>query len=127
MITRLTAACRKLRSVMTEATPRVNVAIVDFGLGNLFSVKHACAHAGMEAKITHSHSDILAADVILLPGIGAFGDAIAALESLNLVGPLKDVVAANRILVGICLGMQLLMTESFEFGHHACLGIIEGD
>jgi glutamine amidotransferase len=110
---------------MTEVE-NVQVAIVDYGLGNLFSVKHACAHVGLQAKITSSKEEILEADVVILPGIGAFEDAIAALHNLDLVSPLKDIASSEKILVGICLGMQLLMTESYEFGHHQGLGLIEG-
>ncbi|MGA7678081.1 MAG: imidazole glycerol phosphate synthase subunit HisH [Dehalococcoidia bacterium] len=104
----------------------VRAAITDYGLGNLFSVKHACEHAGMEAIITSSSKEILGADVVILPGVGAFGNAMEALNRLDLVSPLKEVAASNRFLFGICLGMQLLMTESYEFGRHAGLGIIEG-
>lgn len=105
---------------------KVQVAIVDFGLGNLFSVKQACAHAGMEAKITSSHVDLFAADAVILPGVGAFGDAMAALRKLDLVAPLQDVGVSDKWLIGICLGLQLLFTESYEFGKHQGLGIVEG-
>src|SRR5438874_2207153 len=103
-----------------------SVAIVDYGLGNLFSVKQACQHAGLSARITARKHDILEADAVILPGVGAFGDAMAALKALDLVGPLREVAAADKVLVGICLGMQLLMTESYEFGEHRGLDIISG-
>ena len=102
------------------------IAVVDYGLGNLFSVKHACEHEGMEAFVTSSKADILGADGVILPGVGAFGDAMTALQRLDLVGPLREVAAGTRPLVGICLGIQLLMDESFEFGCHEGLGIIPG-
>jgi glutamine amidotransferase len=95
-------------------------------MGNLFSVKHACSHVGLEAAITSSPDDILRAEAVILPGVGAFGDAMKAVERLDLVGVLRDVAASSKPLVGICLGMQLLMTESFEFGRHSGLGIIPG-
>lgn len=106
--------------------PLFRVAIVDYGLGNLYSVKHACAHVGLDAKITSSKRDILEADAVILPGVGAFGDAMQSLHRLDLVSVLRDMAASPKPLVGICLGLQLLMTESYEFGRHQGLGIIEG-
>ncbi len=100
---------------------------MDYGLGNLFSVKHACAHAGMEGHITADRGEIIAADVVFLPGVGAYGDAMRNLRQRDLVGPLQDIAASGGFLVGICLGQQLLMTESYEFGHHQGLNIIRGD
>lgn len=104
----------------------IKVAIVDYGLGNIFSVRHACEHAGMLPDITSSPEEILSADVVILPGMGAFGDAMQALRQLDLVSPLRDVAESGNILVGVCLGLQLLMSESYEFGRHRGLGIIEG-
>jgi glutamine amidotransferase len=106
--------------------PPIQAAIVDYALGNLYSVKQACHQAGMAGSITSSKEEILSADVVLLPGVGAFGDAMKNLEKLDLVGPLRGIAASGKPLVGICLGQQLLMTESYEFGTHAGLGIIEG-
>jgi glutamine amidotransferase len=102
------------------------VAIVDYGMGNLFSVKHACEHTGLAAEITSSRQAVLDADAVILPGVGAFGDAMATLREFDLVSALQEVATAGKPLVGICLGMQLLMEESFEFGRHAGLGIIPG-
>jgi glutamine amidotransferase len=102
------------------------VAVVDYGLGNLFSVKLACDKVGLAAEITSSIEKVLSADIVVLPGVGAFADAMNALNRLDLIGPLKDVVASGGTVVGICLGMQLLMSESFEFGNHRGLGLIEG-
>ena len=110
-----------------SSPPKTRVTIVDYGLGNLFSVQQACEHAGMRTVITSSHREIKKADAVILPGVGAFGDAMATLARLDLVGALVDVAASSKPLVGICLGMQLLMTESNEFGHHRGLGIIEGE
>ena len=107
-------------------TQPMRVAIVDYRLGNLFSVKHACEYAGMQASITSSRDEILNADAVLLPGVGAFGDSMETLRSLDLVSVLRDVVDSGKSLIGICLGIQLLMTESYEFGQHKGLGIIEG-
>lgn len=108
-----------------RAKPKV--AIVDYGLGNLFSVKHACGHAGLDAAITSDRNDILACRAVILPGVGAFRDAMEALMRQDLVAVLKDVVASGTPLIGICLGMQLLMSESQEFGSSPGLGIVEGD
>lgn len=104
----------------------IRAAVVDYGLGNLFSIKRACEHAGIEVLITPQKDDILAADVVILPGVGAFGDAMAALRRLDLVNVLREVAESGKPLVGICLGIQLLMNESYEFGVHQGLGIIEG-
>jgi len=111
---------------MSAVPDRGRVAIVDYGLGNLFSVKHACAHAGLDAVITDDARVIGAADAVILPGVGAYADAMASLVSRDLVGPLRDAAASGRRLLGICLGMQLFMGESEEFGHHRGLGLIPG-
>lgn len=102
------------------------VAIVDYGLGNLFSVKQACTFVGLNSIITNSKKYILDADAVILPGVGSYGDAMLTLHRLDLVNVLRDFAEAPKPLVGICLGLQLLMTESYEFGHHKGLGIIEG-
>ena len=111
---------------MREAV-RPRVAIVDYGMGNLFSVKQACEHVGMHATVTSSKDAILAAEAVILPGVGAFGDAMETLRKLGLVGVLRDIAVSETPLFGICLGMQLLMSESYEFGHHRGLEIIEGE
>ncbi|MFH1033293.1 MAG: imidazole glycerol phosphate synthase subunit HisH [Pseudomonadota bacterium] len=103
------------------------VAIVDFGLGNLFSVSQACRRVGLTARITEQRADVLGAQALILPGVGAFGDAMAALARLDLLGAIGDFAASGRPLLGICLGMQLLMAQSLEFGSHAGLGLIGGD
>lgn len=110
---------------MTDSD-RVLVAIVDFGMGNLFSVRQACQHCGLAAKITSSREEILAAESVILPGVGAYGDAMATLERLDLVSALKDFAASGRPLVGICLGLQLLFRESEEFGRFKGLDILKG-
>ena len=105
---------------------KVQIAIVDYGLGNLFSVKQACEYAGMDAIITSARKELFAAKAVILPGVGAFGDAMSALKKLDLVAPLKDIAQSEQYLIGIRLGMQLLLTESYEFGTHKGLGVIEG-
>jgi imidazole glycerol-phosphate synthase subunit HisH len=109
---------------MEARKPRV--AIVDYSLGNLFSVKLACDHVGLQGFITSSKSEVLAADAVILPGVGAYSDAMDNLRRFDLIEPLRDLAQSTRPLIGICLGQQLLMTESYEFGRHRGLGIIEG-
>ena len=94
-------------------------------MGNLSSVRFACEAAGLDAVVTSAACDLWGADGIILPGVGAFGSAMEALRSLDLVCPLRDLATAKP-LMGVCLGMQLLMTESEEFGVHQGLGILEG-
>ena len=104
----------------------VDVAIIDYGLGNLYSVQQACKSVGMKARITSNPFDLFDVDLVILPGVGAYGDAMAALHRLNLVEPLQKIAISHRWLMGICLGMQLLMSESYEFGVHKGLDIIPG-
>jgi imidazole glycerol-phosphate synthase subunit HisH len=108
-----------------QSAPRV--AIVDFGLGNLFSVAQACQAVGLQSAITPDRRVIERADAVILPGVGAFGDAMQTLRRQDLVGVLRDTPARGVPLIGICLGVQLLMTESHEFGRHRGLGLIEGE
>jgi len=109
---------------MTVGQP--TAVIVDYGLGNLFSVQRACEAAGLRALITSGRELVLRAAAVILPGVGAYGDAMATLRRLDLAEPLKDVAARGTPCIGICLGMQLFMTRSEEFGDHAGLGLIEG-
>ena len=109
---------------MLMASPKI--AIVDYALGNLYSIKHACERVGLESMITSSPSEIMLADGVLLPGMGAFGEAMQTLHKLDLVTVLRDYAASGRPLIGVCLGIQLLLTESYEFGNHKGLGIIDG-
>lgn len=106
--------------------PVANVAIVDYGVGNLFSVQQACAAVGLNAGITSRAADLAAADAVILPGVGAFGAAMDALRALDLVQPIRDVAASGTPLVGICLGLQLFMSGSEEFGGHEGFGFFEG-
>lgn len=103
------------------------VAIVDYGLGNLFSVKHACLKVNLRAEITSSEEDIETADAVILPGVGAFQKAMNSLGELGLVDTLKNVPESGRPLVGICLGIQLMMEKSYEFGEYEGLGLVDGD
>ena len=102
------------------------IAVVDYDRGNLFSIARSLDQVGAAYSLTQDASEIRAADGVILPGVGAFGDAMAALESRNLVGVLRDVAAAGTPMLGICLGMQLLFSHSEEFGETEGLGIISG-
>lgn len=102
------------------------IAIVDYGVGNLFSLSSSVRSLGAEVRVTHEAADLHAATHILLPGVGAFGDAMAKLEATGLVPALKKEVETKPLL-GICLGMQLLFDKSFEYGEHAGLGLIPGE
>lgn len=102
------------------------IAIIDYGLGNLFSVKQACNHLNVEAKITSSVNEIENADALILPGVGAFATAMENLKSSSLVTPLLQFAKTGKPFIGICLGMQLMLTESEEFGKHKGLNLIEG-
>jgi len=104
----------------------VKAAIVDYGFGNLRSVATACGYVGMEPTITSDFTMVAAADAVILPGIGAFGDAIAALRRLDLIDVLRDFAASGRPLMGVCLGAQLLLGDSCEFGRHEGLNIVAG-
>lgn len=106
--------------------PEFSVAIVDYGLGNLFSVRQACEHAGLRPEITSDSGVITSADAVVLPGVGAFGDAMANLRKLDLISPIKDAAATGTPLMGICLGMQLLLSSSSEFGEHEGLDLVPG-
>ena len=102
------------------------VTIIDYGLSNLLSVQHAFAHFGAETLVTGKAEDVLAADALVLPGVGAFKDGMAGLEKLGLIEPIRQKAAAGTPLLGICLGMQMLFDESEEFGLHKGLGLIPG-
>jgi len=102
------------------------IAIVDYGVGNLFSLSCSLRALGLETEITRDAERIRAADRIILPGVGAFGDAIEKLEATGLIPVLRE-EAERKPLLGICLGMQLLFDRSFEYGEHAGLGLVPGE
>ena len=101
------------------------IAIVDYGVGNLFSLSSSVQSLGAEVCVTGRAQDLRAASHILLPGVGAFADAMAKLEGTGLIPVLKE-EAARKPLLGICLGMQLLFEKSYEYGEHTGLGLIPG-
>ena len=104
----------------------MSVAIIDYGVGNLFSLASSLHYLGVEAKVTAKAADLQAADRLILPGVGAFGDAAAKLRESGLFEVVRQQAAAGKPLLGICLGMQLLFDKSLEYGEHAGLGLIGG-
>lgn len=101
------------------------IAIVDYGVGNLFSLLSSLKALGLEAEVTREASHLRSADRIILPGVGAFADARRKLEDTGLV-PVLRAEAEKKPLLGICLGMQLLFDRSFEYGEHPGLGLVPG-
>ena len=103
-----------------------SVTVVDYGAGNLFSVTQVLQHCGAEAKLATSPKEILNAEKIILPGVGAFGKAIDKIKYSGFDEALRQFAASSRPLLGICLGMQLLFDSSNEHGTHEGLGLIPG-
>ena len=101
------------------------IAIVDYGVGNLFSLSSSVRSLGAEVRVTRDAADLRAADHILLPGVGAFADAMAKLEATGLVPVLRE-ETQKKPLLGICLGMQMLLDSSTEMGGDRGLGLIPG-
>lgn len=102
------------------------IAIIDYGMGNLRSVSKAFEAVGHQAVVTREAHVIANASHVVLPGVGAFGDCMANLERYELIAPIYSAVQSGKPFLGICLGLQLLFTESEEFGTHKGLGIIPG-
>ena len=102
------------------------IAIVDYGVGNLFSLTSSLHALGLETEVTRNPEKLRAAERIVLPGVGAFGDAREKLDATGLIPVLLE-EAARKPLLGICLGMQLLFDRGFEYGEHAGLGLIPGE
>lgn len=102
------------------------VTVIDYGVGNLLSVQRGLEHCGAKVTLTADPEQILAAKRAVLPGVGAFGNAMQALERLNLVAIIRELAYRQTPLLGICLGMQLLLEESEEFGITTGLGLIPG-
>src|SRR3989338_1831149 len=103
------------------------VVIVDYGMGNLFSIQQAVRAVNGNAIVTNLPQEILNADRVILPGVGAFGRAMAQLESSGLIESLLEFMKCERPLMGVCLGMQLLFDKSYEFGEAKGLGFISGE
>lgn len=101
--------------------------IVDYGVGNLFSLKSSFASLGVDVTVSNREEDIRNADRIILPGVGAFGDAAEKLRASGLQNALVEEAGKGKPLLGICLGMQLLFEKSYEYGEHEGLGLIPGE
>ncbi len=103
------------------------IAVVDYGVGNLFSLQSSLSYIGETAVVTKDPALLRAADGVILPGVGAFGDAAQKLRDTGLAEVVSGLARAGRPLLGICLGMQLLFEKSFEFGEHPGLGLLKGE
>ena len=102
------------------------ISVIDYGVGNLLSVQRGFDNCGAEVNFVSTPAEILAAEKLVLPGVGAFPNAMASLSNLGLVSAIQDFSLTGRPMLAICLGMQLLLDESEEFGKTEGLGIIEG-
>lgn len=102
------------------------VTVIDYGMGNLLSVRRALEHCGAQVEFADTASGIASADKLVLPGVGACGDGMANLHKRQLVKALRDYAQEGKLLLGICLGMQMLFDVNEEFGTHQALGVIAG-
>lgn len=105
---------------------RPKISVIDYGVGNLLSVQRGLEHCGAEVILTSDPGAVIAASRVVLPGVGAFANAMQALEERNLVPAIRELAKRGTPLLGICLGMQLLLDESEEFGLTPGLGLIPG-
>jgi glutamine amidotransferase len=103
------------------------ITIVDYQMGNLRSVQKAIEKVGGEAKISSDAAEIADAEKLILPGVGAFGDAMVELQRRKLADPIRDFIDSGRPFLGICLGLQLLFDRSYEHGTHQGLGVLAGE
>lgn len=103
------------------------VAIIDYGVGNLFSLRSSFAAIGEQAEVTGDAAEIAQADRVILPGVGAFADAYAKLCESGMDEAVRRAVKSGKPVMGICLGMQLLFERSFEYGEHPGLGLLKGE
>lgn len=103
------------------------IVIIDYKMSNLFSVKNALSIFPVEVVISSDYTELKTADAAILPGVGAFKEAMNSLNRLDLISPIHDFISIEKPFLGICLGFQLLFSESFEFGLHRGMGILEGE
>ena len=103
------------------------IAVIDYGMGNLRSVQKAFEKVGHAALVTRDPAAVAAADKLVLPGVGACGDAIDEIRRLGLEQPIKDAIGHGKPLLGICLGLQMLFDTSYEGGQHQGLGVLRGE
>ncbi len=102
------------------------IAIIDYGAGNLRSVVNAITKLGYEPKITSRADEVLNARAVILPGVGAAADTMENLKALELIDPIRQLIAEGRPFFGVCIGLQILFTGTEEGGWHECLGVIPG-
>ena len=102
------------------------IAIVDYGAGNLRSVINAVSKLGYQPKVTSSPDDVLNAQAVILPGVGAAGDTMENLKTSGMADPIRRFIAEERPFLGVCIGLQILFTGTEEGGWHECLGVIPG-
>lgn len=105
---------------------KCDVAVIDYGIGNLLSVRRGLEHSGAKVNVTSDPAEILAAPRVVLPGVGAFANGMENLRRAGISDVVREVAARGTPLFGICLGMQMLLDESEEFGHTAGLGLVPG-
>lgn len=103
------------------------IAIIDYGMGNLRSVEKAFEHVGHQAVVTGDAAEVARADKVVLPGVGAFEDAMSELRRRELIGPVLTAIDSGKPFLGICLGLQLLFETSYENGRHQGLGVLAGE
>ncbi len=104
----------------------MNIAVIDYGIGNVKSMCNALAHVGLEAILTNKRDEILSADAVILPGVGAFAQGMYNLNQHQLVPVIREYVSGGKLFIGVCLGMQMLLEESEEFGATRGIGLIHG-
>lgn len=102
------------------------IAVINYGAGNLPNVVRALEHVGASLCVTEQPEDVVKADAVVLPGVGATRDTMQSLNELGLADAVRTVIAQQRPFLGICVGMQVLCAESEEFGQHACLNVLPG-
>jgi len=102
------------------------IAIIDYGAGNLRSVTNAIKNLGYQPVVTNQQDELLAAEAVILPGVGAAADTMDNLRALNLIDPINRLIAEGRPFLGVCIGLQILFTSTEEGGGHQCLGVIPG-
>jgi glutamine amidotransferase len=112
---------------MSSNPPPPEIAIIDYGMGNLRSVQKGFEKVGFQAVITSDPAVVASAKKVVLPGVGAFEDAIAELKRKNLVSSVLDAINSGKPFLGICLGLQMLFENSYENGRHQGLGVLKGD
>ncbi len=105
----------------------MKVAIIDYGMGNIYSISQACKKVGIDVEATSSPNDVESSSGLIIPGVGAFKPAIDRLISSRMYDAIKKAISEEKPVLGICLGMQLLANRSFEHGEHEGLGVVKGD